>query len=60
MLDKFDRLGRPLTIGDKVIYAISLKTDLYIGEIVRFTKLMVYLKSGNHTAIRYPRKVVKI
>ena len=44
MNNKVDVLGRPLSIGDHVVYTGS-KKGLHMGIITRFTKQLVFVNS---------------
>ena len=58
---KFDINNNPLEIGDTVVYAISLGTNIFKATIVKLTKKLVYLKAENgYTAQRYSSKICKI
>lgn len=61
ILQKFDKDNKHLKIGDRVVYAISLGTDLHIGHINKFSKKLIYITSiDGYTAQRYSNKVIKI
>ena len=54
-----DKLGRPLEVGDEVIFATGSRTTR-IGKVSSFGKKMVVIKPDEYGAFnRYPDEVLK-
>ncbi len=57
---KFDALGTPLFIGDKVAVVISITNLLSAATVIAFTKQMVVVSHGYNTRYhRYAKNVIK-
>ena len=42
-----DRLGRPLSVGDKVVFALTHYATLYVGKVNGFTPQRVRIENSN-------------
>lgn len=56
-----DRLGRPLSVGDKVVFALTHYATLYVGTVNSFTPKRVRIEANRgRIKIVDPRQVARV